>query len=79
MILDNIHDDDIGVYCALLLDELKKLTICDKKFTIYIFEKDTVNICKDDGITKDGIHIIIGVNVKQRNMYIYSKWIFRKH
>ena len=75
-------DDDIGVYCALLLDELKKLTICNKKFTIYIFEKDTVNICKDDGVTKDGIHIIIGVNVnKEICTYIRNGFLesIKKH
>tara|TARA_Y100000741_G_scaffold303214_1_gene245064 strand:+ start:5982 stop:8714 length:2733 start_codon:yes stop_codon:yes gene_type:complete len=58
-------DADIELYCGLILDELKRYTICDKKFTIFIFEKDTVNICKDDNITKDGVHILIGVNVKK--------------
>ena len=57
--------EDIEFYCALLLDELKKLVNCDKPFKLYIFEKDSVNICKDLSITKDGIHIIIGAHVKR--------------
>ena len=59
------NDEDIELFCGIILDELKRYTVCDKKFTIYIFEKDTVNICKNENITKDGVHILIGVNVKK--------------
>jgi len=59
------NDEDIELFCGLILDELKRYTICDKKFTIYIFEKDEINICNKENITKDGVHILIGVNVKK--------------
>ena len=48
---------------SLYLDELKKIFQFDDKakFPIYIFEKPNVNRLEDKQITKDGIHIIIGI------------------
>lgn len=47
----------------LYAEELKKVYQFDKKETIpvYIFEKPTVNRIKDKNITKDGIHILFGL------------------
>ena len=48
---------------TLYLDELKKIFQFDDKakFPIYIFEKPNVNRLEDKNITKDGIHMIIGI------------------
>jgi P4 family phage/plasmid primase-like protien len=45
------------------LDELKKMYQLDDetRFPVYVFEKPTVNRVADKKITKDGIHIIIGI------------------
>jgi P4 family phage/plasmid primase-like protien len=45
------------------LDELKSIYQLDDEshFPVYVFEKPTVNRLADKKITKDGIHIIIGV------------------
>lgn len=54
------HIDDI---VTLYLDELKKLYRFDDKakFPIYIFEKPSVNRLEDKKITKDGLHMLIGI------------------
>jgi P4 family phage/plasmid primase-like protien len=54
------HIDDL---ITLYLDELKNIYSFDDKakFPIYIFEKPTVNRVADKQITKDGIHMIIGI------------------
>ena len=36
------------------------------KFPVYIFEKSEVVIVPDKKITKDGVHIIIGINLDRR-------------
>ena len=55
----NWIDDLLCVY----LDNLKKIMkIDDKPFKIFVMEKDNVNRVADKNYTKDGIHIIIGVN-----------------
>jgi P4 family phage/plasmid primase-like protien len=58
---EHILDMLYGTY----LDELKKYYVFDEttKFDVYVFEKDTVNRVTKDEITKDGIHIIIGLQV----------------
>ena len=50
----------IDLYTTLLKDVLQ---FEDTPFQIYIFEKDNVNRLHDKKITKDGIHIIIGVQL----------------
>jgi P4 family phage/plasmid primase-like protien len=49
----------------LYLEELKNYFIFEenKPFDIFIFEKDDVNRLSDKSITKDGIHMIIGLNI----------------
>ncbi len=53
--------DIICVY----LDELKEYFIFEesKPFSVYIFEKPNVNRLSDGSLTKDGIHMIIGIQV----------------
>jgi P4 family phage/plasmid primase-like protien len=48
--------------CAYL-DELKEYFIFEENrpFSVYIFEKPNVNILSDNSLTKDGIHMIIGI------------------
>jgi len=54
------HIDDL---ITLYLDELKNFYRFDDKakFPIYIFEKPNVNRVADKKITKDGLHMIIGI------------------
>ena len=55
--------DHINDFIEAILDEINKIFQLDESthFQIYIFEKPTVNRVKDKNITKDGIHIIIGI------------------
>ena len=52
-------DELISVYVTLL-GEIFDFNE-DIQFPIYVFQKPDVNIIEDQGITKDGIHIIIGL------------------
>ena len=49
----------------LYLEEIKNIFIIEpgKSFPIYIFEKPNVNRLADGSLTKDGIHIIIGIQM----------------
>jgi P4 family phage/plasmid primase-like protien len=49
----------------LYLEELKEYFLFDEKkpFSILIFEKPTVNRLEDGSITKDGIHMLIGIKI----------------
>ena len=53
--------DIICVY----LDELKEYFMFEesKPFSVYIFEKPNVNRLTDGSLTKDGIHMIIGIQI----------------
>ena len=59
----NEHIQDM---ILLYLEELKELFIFEenKPFSIYIMEKPNVNRTHDTSFTKDGIHMIIGINVE---------------
>lgn len=56
------HIEDL---VQLYLEEFKGLLICEEnvEFPIFIMEKPTVNRCVKDNITKDGIHIIMGIQM----------------
>ena len=47
------------------LEELKKYFIFtgDKAFSVYIFEKPNVNRLQDGSLTKDGIHMLVGLKI----------------
>lgn len=57
-------NDVTDMICAYL-DELKKCYVFEenKPFPIFIFEKPNVNRLEDGSLTKDGIHMIIGMQV----------------
>jgi P4 family phage/plasmid primase-like protien len=50
---------------SLYLDELKKYFIFNEStpFSVYVFEKPNVNRLADGSLTKDGIHILFGLQV----------------
>jgi len=54
------HIDDV---VQIYLEQLKHIYIFDNRvnFPIYVFEKQSVNRLKEKNITKDGLHIIIGI------------------
>jgi hypothetical protein len=57
------HSKDwVETLVCVYLDCLKKLMKVDKPFKLYVMEKDNVNRLADGSLTKDGIHIIIGIN-----------------
>jgi P4 family phage/plasmid primase-like protien len=66
------HIDDMIV---AYLDELKLIFQLDEttRFPIYLFEKDTVNRMEDKKITKDGIHMIIGLKADRTTQMILRK------
>ena len=57
--------DHVRDMICVYLDELKEYFIFEesKPFSIYIFEKPNVNRLADGSLTKDGIHMIIGIQV----------------
>lgn len=58
-------ETNIIEYLDVFLNELKKLIVfSNETFNIYVFEKDSVNVLAEEGFTKDGIHIIIGINIE---------------
>lgn len=64
-------NDIICVY----LDELKAFLHFDSntKFDVFVFEKPNVNRLEDGSLTKDGIHIIIGLNLNFKYQLLLRK------
>ena len=62
------HNKDwIEELICIYLTNLKKLmTIDEKPFKLFIMEKDAVNRVVEKNITKDGIHILIGINLPHK-------------
>ena len=69
-------DDLIDVYLA----ELKEMFCFDEntKFPIFLFEKSKVNRVQEKQITKDGIHMIIGIQMKHDVQEILRKNVIPK-
>uniref|UniRef100_A0A6C0BQN8 SF3 helicase domain-containing protein n=1 Tax=viral metagenome TaxID=1070528 RepID=A0A6C0BQN8_9ZZZZ len=66
---DNWQDsrkDSITSILEKYLESLKEMLDINDKFPVYIFEKSEVVIVPDKKITKDGVHIIIGINLDRR-------------
>ena len=57
--------DEMGDLIHWYLEELKTMYQFDgdTKFQVYLFEKITVNRVQEKNITKDGIHLIIGIQM----------------
>ena len=64
----------------LYLEELKELLVFDsgKPFPIFVMEKPNVNRVVDKQITKDGIHIIIGIQMERNLQMILRERIVKK-
>ena len=48
------------------LDVLKSMLEITEEFPVYIFEKNDVVMVPDKKITKDGLHIVIGISLERR-------------
>lgn len=60
------------------LEEIKKLYVFKEgtQFPIFVMEKPNVNRCEAKNVTKDGIHIIIGIQMeRQTQIYLREKMI----
>ena len=64
----------------IYLDELKEYFIFEenKPFSIYIFEKQNVNRLADGTMTKDGIHMIIGIQMDRIMQQMLREKIIQK-
>jgi len=64
----------------LYLEELKEYFLFEenKQFEVFIFEKPNVNRVKDDNITKDGIHMIIGIQMDHTMQIMLREKILKK-
>jgi P4 family phage/plasmid primase-like protien len=62
------NESHIEELTDILADELSKMLQFDENtnFNIYIQQKPDVNVLADKGITKDGVHVIIGIKVDRR-------------
>lgn len=69
-------DDMVDLY----LEELKMIFQFDEntKFPIFLFEKDNMNPVAEKNITKDGIHMIIGLQMDHKAQCILRKRIIGK-
>ena len=54
-------ENHIQDFCELYLEKLAQLIDIKEPFDIYVMEKPNVNMCEE--VTKDGIHIVFGINV----------------
>jgi len=65
-VIERLHTrDHVRDMICVYLDELKEYFVIEeeKPFSVYIFEKPNVNRLADGSLTKDGIHMIIGIQV----------------
>ena len=66
-------EDHISDLIELYLQNLKKIVdITDKEFPVFILEKQNVNTLED--VTKDGIHIVIGLHLHHE-----AQMVLREH
>ena len=73
---DHIVDILAGVYLELLKDFF--VFEENKPFPIYVFEKPDVNRLEDKSLTKDGIHIIIGIKMEHSLQMILRRKVLEK-
>lgn len=77
-IVDRQHTEDhINDICYEYLEEIKKIVDFDKdtgeSFPIYVMEKPKSNPIQNDNITKDGIHILIGLSMSRPYQILLRK------
>mgnify|MGYP003975559929 CR=1 FL=1 len=58
--------DSITSILEKYLESIKEMLDINDKFPVYVFEKSEVVIVPDKKITKDGVHIVIGINLDRR-------------
>jgi P4 family phage/plasmid primase-like protien len=80
-VTERIHTKDhvLDLVC-LYLDELKTMYQFDNSTPIhvFVFEKDHVNRVEDKKVTKDGIHMIIGLQVERQVQKILRERVLAK-
>jgi P4 family phage/plasmid primase-like protien len=61
-------EDHIDDFIGALLEQLKKMFQFDddSRFNMYVLEKEAVNRVQEKAITKDGIHVIIGISCERK-------------
>ena len=70
----NYHIEDI---IELYLRMLKKtVTFSDTNFPIFVFEKPNVNTLED--VTKDGIHLVIGINLHHEAQLALREYVLQE-
>jgi P4 family phage/plasmid primase-like protien len=63
----------------LYTTKLKKLlNFTNETFPIYVFEKPGVNILDTENITKDGIHMIIGINLPHKLQLVLRRYVLEE-
>jgi len=80
-VCDRFHSDEhIEDLKDIYLEELKQMYQFDEntKFPIFIMQKDAVNRVKEKNITKDGIHMIIGIQCDRASQIILRKRVMSK-
>jgi len=72
--------DHIQDLITLYLEELKEILVFenDKKFPIFIMEKPNINRVVEDQVTKDGIHMIIGIKMNRTLQILLRNRILSK-
>ena len=65
---------------VLYLDELKTILKFNENtsFPVYIFEKPQVNRLEDGSLTKDGVHMIIGIKLDHTTQMILRETVVQK-
>ena len=73
-------EDQLLDLVELYLSELQEMIkfTSEQSFPIYVMEKKNVNIVPDKNITKDGVHIIIGIQMDHILQQILRKRILKK-
>ena len=64
----------------LYLKKLKEIYqfVDDKNFPVYVFEKPNVNRLKDKNLTKDGIHMLIGIQSDRATQVLLREEILKE-
>lgn len=63
----------VNLYVNILNEHVLQLD--DERFPVYIFEKPNVNKLKEKQITKDGIHMIIGIKLPRTAQILLRKLV----
>jgi hypothetical protein len=74
------NENHIEDLVDILADELSKMLQFDETtdFNIYIQQKPTINILEEKGITKDGVHVVIGIKADRRTQSDLRKKLIPK-